>query len=93
MRAGKLLLQITAYYLIIALIVFVALKLWPAMRGYLPIGGVEQLITQPAKNPLEAGQAVRAAHVANFGESVFWLVVAILAAILVSLPISWTYMA
>lgn len=93
MRAGKLLLQITAYYLIIALIVFVALKLWPGMRGYLPIGGVEQLITEPAKNPLEAGQAMRAAHVANFGESVFWLVVAILAAILVSLPISWTYMA
>ncbi len=36
---------------------------------------------------------MRAAHVANFGQSVFWLVVAIIAAILVSLPISWTYMA
>jgi hypothetical protein len=93
MRAGKLLLQITAYYLIIALIVFVALKLWPGLRGYLPIGGVEQLITQPTKNPLQASEAVRAAHVANFGQSVFWLVVAIIAAILVSLPISWTYMA
>jgi hypothetical protein len=93
MRAGKLLLQITAYYLIIALIVFVALKLWPGMQGYLPIGGVEQLISQPTKNPLQASEAVRAAHVANFGQSVFWLVVAIIAAILVSLPISWTYMA
>jgi len=93
MRAGKLLLQITAYYVIIAAIVFVALKLWPGLRGYLPIGGVEQLITSPSKNPLEASEAVRAAHVANFGQSVFWLVVAIFAAILVSLPISWTYMA
>lgn len=93
MRAGKLLLEITAYYLIIALIVFVALKLWPELRGYLPIGGVEQLITQPTKNPLQASEAVRAAHVANFGQSVFWLVVAMIAAILVSLPISWTYMA
>jgi hypothetical protein len=63
------------------------------MRGYLPIGGVEQLITEPTKNPLQASEAVRAAHVANFGQSVFWLVVAIIAAILVSLPISWTYMA
>ena len=36
---------------------------------------------------------MRAAHVANFGQSVFWLVVAIIAAILVSLPVSWTYMA
>lgn len=93
MRAGRLLLHITAYYLVIALAVFIALKLWPGLRGYLPIGGVEQLITQPTKNPLEASEAVRAAHVANFGQSVFWLVVAIIAAIIVSLPISWTYMA
>ena len=93
MRAGKLLIQITIYYLAIALIVFVALKVWPDLRGYLPIGGVEQLISQPTKNPLQASEAVRAAHVANFGQSVFWLVVAIIAAILVSLPTSWVYMA
>ena len=93
MRASKLLMQITVYYLVIAFVIFVALKLWPELRGYLPIGGVEQLISQPTKNPLQAGEAVRAAHVANFGQSVFWLVVAIIAAILVSLPVSWTYMA
>ncbi|HEX8937888.1 MAG TPA: hypothetical protein VF776_06445 [Sphingomicrobium sp.] len=93
MRAAKLLMHITVYYLIIALALFVALKLWPELRGYLPIGGVEQLITQPSKNPLHASEAVRAAHVANFGQSVFWLVVAIIAAILVSLPVSWVYMA
>jgi hypothetical protein len=92
MRAGKLLVQITIYYLIVALAVFIALKLWPDVRGYLPVGGVEQLISQPAKNPLEASEAVRAAHVANFGQSVFWLVVAIIAALLVSLPVSWVYM-
>jgi hypothetical protein len=93
MRASKLLLEITAYYLIIGLAIFVAIKIWPELRNYLPIGGVEQLISQPSKNPLQANEAVRAAHVANFGQSVFWLVVAIIAAILVSLPISWTYMA
>src|SRR3954469_648739 len=93
MRAGRLLIQITAYYLIISVAIYVALKVWPELRGYLPIGGVEQLITQPSKNPLQASEAVRAAHVANFGQSVFWLVVAIIAAILVSLPVSWTYMA
>lgn len=92
MRAGKLLGQITVYYLVIAMVTFVALKVWPDLRGYLPVGGVEQLITQPAKNPLQASEAVRAAHVANFGQSVFWLVVAIIAAILVSLPVSWVYM-
>ena len=93
MRAGKLLIQITGYYLVIALVVFLALKIWPDLRAYLPVGGVEQLITQPAKNPLEASDVVRAAHVQNFGQSVFWLVVAIIAAIVVSLPVSWVYMA
>jgi hypothetical protein len=93
MRASKLLMQITIYYLAIGLVILVALKIWPDLRGYLPVGGVEQLITQPAKNPLEASGAVRAEHVANFGQSVFWLVVAIIAAILVSLPVSWVYMA
>jgi len=93
MRASKLLLEITAYYLIIGFAVFVALKVWPELRNYLPIGGVEQLITQPSKNPLQASEAVRAAHVANFGQSIFWLVVAIIAAIIVSLPVSWVYMA
>lgn len=93
MRASKLLLEITAYYLIIGLAVFIALKVWPELRNYLPIGGVEQLITQPTKNPLQASEAVRAAHVANFGQSIFWLVIAIIAAIIVSLPVSWVYMA
>ena len=93
MRASKLLLEITAYYLVIGFAVYIALKIWPELRNYLPIGGVEQLISQPSKNPLEASQAVRAAHVANFGQSVFWLVIAIIAAILVSMPVSWTYMA
>ena len=93
MRAGRLLVQITIYYLLIAGAVYIALKLWPDLRGYLPIGGVEQLITQPSKNPLQASEAVRAAHVANFGQSVFWLIVAIIAAIIVSLPVSWVYMA
>ena len=92
MRASKLLLRITVFYLAIGLMVFLALKIWPQLRGYLPIGGVEQLITQPSKNPLEASEAIRAAHVENFGQSVFWLVAAITAAILVSLPVSWTYM-
>jgi hypothetical protein len=93
MRASKLLLEITAYYLVIGIALLLALKLWPDLRHYLPVGGVEQLITQPAKNPLEASAGLRAVHVGSLGQSIFWLVVAIIAAILVSLPVSWTYMA
>ncbi|HKP34986.1 MAG TPA: DUF4956 domain-containing protein [Sphingomicrobium sp.] len=92
MRAGRLLIQLTAYYLVIALVIVIALKIWPDLRGYLPVGGVEQLISQPAKNPLQASEAIRAEHVGNFGESLFWLSVAIVGALICSLPVSWVYM-
>ena len=92
MRARKLLLKLTIYYLVIGVAVFTAVKLWPSVTGWLPIGGVEQLITQPAKNPLQASEAVRAAHVSNLGQSLFWLAVALVSALLCSLPVSWVYM-
>ena len=93
MRASRLLGQLTIYYLVIALLVFIAVKLWPDLRGYLPIGGVESLITQPSKNPLQGSEAIRAAHVGNLGQSLFWLVVAIIGAMLAAFPVSWVYMA
>ena len=92
MRATKLLAKLTIYYLVIGLAVFAAIKMWPSVTGWLPIGGVEQLITQPTKNPLQASEAVRAAHVSNLGQSLFWLTVALLSALLLSLPVSWVYM-
>ena len=93
MRASRLLVQLTAYYVIIGLAIFIAVKIWPDLRGYLPIGGVEQLITQPAKNPLQASEAIRAEHVGTLGQSLFWLIVAIIGAVMASLPVSWVYMA
>jgi hypothetical protein len=88
----KLLGKLTLYYLVIAFIVFVAVQVWPEFRNYLPVGGVEQLISQPAKNPL-MGDPIHAQHVANLGQSLFWLVVAIIGAFLCSMPVSWVYMA
>jgi hypothetical protein len=92
MRASKLLIRLTLYYLVIALIVVAAVRIWPAMRGYLPIGGVETLISQPASNPLEASEAMRSPHVRNLGQSLFWLVVAMIGALLAALPVTWVYL-
>src|SRR5207302_463687 len=92
MRATRLLIKLTIYYAVIGIAVFAAIKIWPAITGWLPIGGVEQLITQPSKNPLHATEAVRAAHVSNLGQSLFWLTVAVIGALLTSLPVSWVYM-
>ena len=92
MRASRLLVQLTIYYLVIGAGVFAAIRIWPAITGWLPIGGVEQLIAQPAKNPLQASEAIRAAHVGNLGQSLFWLTVAIIGALVAALPVSWVYM-
>ena len=92
MRATRLLVQLTAYYVIIGLVIVVAVKLWPDLRGYLPIGGVEQLITQPSKSALAGTDTIRAEHVGNMGQSLFWLIVAIIGALLAALPVSWVYM-
>jgi hypothetical protein len=92
MRASSLLARLTIYYAVIAIVVLVSVKLWPNLAGHLPVGGAESLITEPAKNPLEAREAMRSAHVGNLGESMVWLFSAILAAVLAALPVSWVYM-
>jgi hypothetical protein len=92
MRALKMIGRLTVYYLVIGIVVFAAVKIWPAMRDYLPVGGVEQLIAQPAGDPLKASDAVRAEHVSSLGQSLFWLIVALIGAGLASLPVSWVYM-
>ena len=92
MRATRLLVRLTGYYVVIGVLVFVALTLWPESRNYLPIGGVQELITQPSKGPLEASDMIKAAHVQNLGQSLFWLIVAMVGAFLASLPVSWVYM-
>ena len=92
MRATKLLGELALYYLLIGIIVYAAVHIWPDLRNYLPIGGVEQLISEPSKNPLEATGAARAAHVGTLGQSLFWLVVALIGALLAALPVSWVYM-
>jgi hypothetical protein len=38
MRAGRLLIQLTAYYLVIALVIVIALKVWPDLRAHLAAG-------------------------------------------------------
>lgn len=92
MRATKLLGALAAYYLVIGLLVFVAVRVWPDFQGYLPVGGVESLINQPVQNLLESKNAIQAENVGGLGDSLFWLVVAIIGALMAALPVSWVYM-
>ena len=93
MKAFQLFIKLTAYYAAMAVIIFAALSIFPALRDYLPVGGVEALISQPDANPLEgSARAATAQQVGTFGESLFWLGMAIIGALLTALPVSWVYM-
>lgn len=98
MRALKLFTHLTAYYVVVGGIVAAALLLFPTLQDYLPIGGVEALIAQPdagagaSQNPLGGSIAISAERVGSFGESLIWLIIAIVGALLTSIPVSWVYM-
>ena len=93
MPAFKLFAKLAAYYLVLGVIIYAALRLFPGVKDYLPVGGVEALISQPDANPLEGGaRAATASAVGSMSESLFWLSAAIVGALLCSLPVSWTYM-
>jgi hypothetical protein len=93
MKAFQLFVRLTAYYAVIGIVIFAALSLFPVLREYLPVGGVEALISQADSNPLEgAARSATAQQVGTFGESLFWLTMAIIGALLTALPVSWVYM-
>lgn len=95
MRGLRLFAQLSVYYLVIGVAVYMALRLFPSARDYLPVGGVEELINQPQQagaNGLTGVQVQQAHNVDSLGDSLFWLSTAIIGALLTSLPVSWTYM-
>jgi hypothetical protein len=96
MRAVKLLVQLVIYYALIFGGVYLVLKAYPDMRSWLPIGGAMELIkSEPAKDlaGAVASSVETAQGVDNLGESLGWLAVAIIGALLTALPVSWVYMA
>ena len=91
MKAVRLFAKLAIYYVVVGALIFLALTAFPVLRDYLPVGGVETLITQPTRGPLE-GVAVQAHNVSSLGESIVWLVIALAGALLTSLPVSMVYM-
>lgn len=92
MRAFRLFIRLTIYYVAVTSVVFAAVTLQPALSEFLPIGGAESLLSGQNGDPFDSIE-IGADRVSNLGESVVWLVIAVTGAILTILPVSWTYMA
>jgi len=92
MKALKLFVQLTVYYVIIFGGAWIVIHNNPELQSYLPIGGAQDLINSGGgkSNVLEA--AATAANVKTIGQSIGWLAVAILGALITSLPVTWVYM-
>ena len=92
MPATKLISKLIIYYLVIIAGVWLVLTAWPDIRHYLPIGGAEHLITDASKSSSLKAAAAEA-QVRTLGQSLGWMTVAILGALVTAIPVSWVYMA
>src|SRR4051794_24871018 len=92
MKALRLFVQLALYYAILFGGAWLVIHNNPGMESYLPIGGAQDLINSGGSksNALEAVAA--AAHVKTLGASLGWMFVAILGALITSLPVTWVYM-
>ncbi|HET7708884.1 MAG TPA: DUF4956 domain-containing protein [Sphingomicrobium sp.] len=87
----KLFAELTVYYLALVLGLVLLQWIFPTIHDYLPIGAAEELIRSGQQDLLK-GTAIGATQVRTIGESLGWLMAAILGALLMSLPVSWVYM-
>jgi len=88
MKSAKPLLQLTAYYLVLFLLVAGFLALFPNIHGYLPIGGVDSLESGAAEfltgkvTPIQWEPMEKAIR----------LVLALVGVLLLMEPVAWVYM-
>jgi hypothetical protein len=92
MSATRLLVQLTVYYLIIFGGAWLVIHNYPEMQSYLPVGGAQELINSGSSKSSTLEAAAQAAQVKNLGQSLGWLAIAILGALITSWPVTWVYM-
>jgi hypothetical protein len=88
--AFRLFAKLTIYYIAVTATVLIALRLFPGLQQYMPFGGVEALMKSP-RTGVEGMLAPAAAEIGNLRESLYWLSITILGALLTALPVSWVY--
>ncbi len=91
-RAVHLFLKLTIYYACVTAVVATAVTIYPQLHAYLPVGGALSLIGDVTKDPFKAIE-INATQVSSLTGSVTWMAIAVTAAVLTILPVSWTYMA
>jgi hypothetical protein len=91
----RLFLRLNLFYGIFALLVWGGYQLVPDLHRYLPLGVVETLFNQDDSGGLNdvGGIVIHASNVTDEVGGLLWLAIAIIGAVALMVPVSWTYMA
>jgi len=88
----RLFLRLNLFYGVLALLIWGGYQIVPDLHRYIPLGVVENLISQSESSDL-SGVVIHASNVTDEAGGLLWLVMAIVGAVALMVPVSWTYLA
>ena len=89
----RLFLRLNLFYGVLALLIWGGYQLVPDLHRYLPLGVVETLFNQDSGGSDIGGIVIHASNVTDEVGGLMWLVFAIVGAVALMIPVSWTYIA
>jgi len=89
-RDLRLFFRLNVFYGLMFSLGWLAHYLIPDISSHLPIGTIDRLMTYSDADSF-TGVEINASRVVNEFDSMVWLVTAILGAVLLMIPVSWTY--
>jgi len=88
----RLLLRLNLFYGALVLLIWGGYQLVPDLHRYLPLGVVETLFNQGETGDI-GGIVIHATNVTDEAGGLLWLFTAIIGAVTLMVPVSWTYLA
>ena len=88
----RLFLRLNLFYGLLAALIWGGYQLVPDLHRYLPLGVVETLFNRDQGGDI-GGIVIHASNVTDEVGGLVWLVVAIVGAVTLMVPVSWTYIA
>ena len=88
----RLFLRLNLFYGVLVLLIWGGYQLVPDLHRYLPLGVVETLFNQEGSTDI-GGIVIHASNVTDEVGGLLWLAIAIIGAVTLMIPVSWTYMA
>jgi len=88
----RLFFRLNIFYGVFALLVWGGYQMVPDLHRYVPLGVVETLFNQDSSSDI-GGIVIHASNVTDEVGGLMWLFLAIVGAVALMVPVSWTYMA